>query len=423
MLESRFAYFMFLKISFSVLLVAIVVYYVVHFFQCDIEVDGLLETDAVVREKFFGSDPVSEAYNEVTGSYNFARRSAAIDDLNMPKSINWVQTMTQRKEFIWVSASDGNLLFGLALLQFNYISAIVVNIFDTAANRSWKQKIELPFAKLFGFGPTFLPGVNGKVSPTSKGHSIIFNHSFISSASACVVSTGTTLQVSASGFAVEKVSGQNQPFAFSFELSIPSEHLNMVFPLGPHRASAVSKFAGASIVGPLKARVGDRIIHSPLSVGGIDYTRGLLRRETTWFWTCFSTIVNGASVGVHLSAFTYDVQNVSMESTVFLDKKMYFVGRPIVWKKLSKGVPSQFSEWTVRTPQSRADDGNNGHERISIDLHFVPNDLHLGTFHYGVMTGDLYHIWGEYSGSITVGSRSFSLVRTPGVLEDHYALW
>lgn len=416
--------------------IAIVCHFIALMFQVDLETPDMLAQggDTFQRQFFADKDAhpiVSIAFDEVTQTYHFVRQRQPIRDFNLPKSTNWVQTLTQRKEFIWLSAADDKLQIGIALLQFNYISAVVVNIFCVESGRSFKQKIELPGM----IGVKYIPGLDGTSSPTSTGHTVSFNSSLFRSAAASVTSTGSSLRVQSAGLVAEQSSsGDWIPFAIDFELAIPAEHLNMVFPLGPKRASMVSKFAGAKLVGPLTVHVGKETFVAPQALGGIDYTRGLLRRETTWYWTCLSARVGGDDVGLHLSAFTYDFKNVSVESTVFVNQTMHFVGAPVIWTKHLTTVPGSKDPnglqamWSVRTAAAQQ------HQRvgvspaasdlpISIDLTFSPKDLHLGSFHYGLMTGDLYHFWGVYSGTVTVGETVYTLSHVPGPLEDHYALW
>ena len=168
------------------------------------------------------------------------------------------------------------------------------------------------------------------------------------------------------------------------------------------------------------------------SLGMMDYTRGLLRRFTLWHWLAMSwystsgssdgTGTKSTRYGLQLSEGTYDnLQNVSLESTLCVDGSAYHVNIPIIYTQLDKSVKPQDSQWEVKSA-----DG------LTIDLKFTPSDSIVNAIHYYIINGDLYHIWGSYTGSIhnteyIVGnSLDESIIHVngvPGTLEDHYAVW
>jgi hypothetical protein len=202
-------------------------------------------------------------------------------------------------------------------------------------------------------------------------------------------------------------------FSIDYKMSMVDEAMSLVFPLGPNRASIVTKMGGVAVY-DASVQLGEKqLLFKENMLGMMDWTRGLLRRVTYWHWSAMSFLeMNGRRIGLQLSEGTYDnAKNVSVESTLWVDGQAHHVNSRIIYTQLDKSVAPQNSLWSV-TSLDR-----------TVDLLFQPSDVIQGAFHYGIIDGDLFHIWGTYNGRIFHSDESIIFRNVPGTLEDHYAMW
>jgi hypothetical protein len=522
----------------------------------DLEDACILDTNADIRLDFLGTGPSSQpsttsdrpsrdirvAYDETLRAYNFQRRIAGplLMSMNFPERLTLAQRAMQKKEFVWIAGSNEDWHIGLALLQFQFIGVLVVNVWDVKHGVSWARKVEVPLAALLGAGPHFRPSASGHCAPGSDGHDVTFGDDSLSGGCRasvrfvrrhqnteevkCVAFVSFSGDVNASPNSApcmtqaserQGVRGQRAGprrsskgrrfVEFEYAVEMPAEYLNMVFPIGPHRASMVAKFAGAATVAHTSGSTKECAMHTaprirwdrgdwasldasrapqsgheksapsvrpesqPFLVS-MDYTRGLLRRETTWYWACMNCVAHrrtqcprSANVpthhhprsdnvhqivhlpddrsvdqmttpvnfGFHLSSGTYDDNRsgVSFESTVFIDGRVVLFQLPV---KFTHDSGTKVSTSTLRSnwkiehdSPSRTDEGlHDDHRQPNrLQLTFTPADGHLGHFNYIAIRGALLHYWGMFSGSVWVDGEEYVIRSAPGVIEDHYALW
>lgn len=368
--------------------------------------------------------PILESFNAEKASYNFGRYRHILEDMNLHE-LTPSQIFMQKKQFVWSSVANNDWFIGSAVFHFGYTSGILVYVYDIRQSISHQIQIELPIV-----GHVLGASFN---SNTEKHR--------ISPLNGCA--TFDMLGVSGSkcyfdNRFVVKLKGQFKdqvPFDIQYYLDYADDDsMSLVFPIGPKRASVVNKLGG--VVATEASMVLNGVsIELKDCLGLMDYTRGLLRRFTLWHWTAMtwysdaiSSHGHGESMnkrkryGLQLSEGTYDNNNnVSLESTLWVDGTAHHINIALVYTQLDVSLAAQFSNWTVKSV-----------DNITIDLTFVPSDSIVSAFHYYIIDGDLYHIWGRYYGTIRnsefiVGeSMNESLLRingVPGTLEDHYAIW
>ena len=341
----------------------------------------------------------AKGYDAATDRYNVGRfRSPVVD--TEPQVLSEGQHWLQWKQFFWSSVSDGDWMIGVAMLNFGYNAGVVVNVFNRVSLSSYSRQIELPLILAPLFGPQWYPDGENRTSIRYGCVEMapLFDNSFVQS---CTNAKGTVRNVTISLWVYDNIETSRDRIFFNVAFEFPlisADSMNLVFPLGPRRASMVSKGGGINSRRPAAGAT-----HSPVSftldsyahemvtpVVNYDYTRGLLRRLTIWKWLSLGApasrfAVEGLPVhrsyGLQLSTGTYDVDGISVESTVWIDGRLYPLEVPIRFQKVDAEVPPYQSKWRVFT-----DDGK-------LNLEFTPHGRFHGDFHYIVIDGDLHHMW------------------------------
>ena len=372
-----------------------------------------------IAHEFFHRPLISlDAYDEALRRYRFGRSLEPRHQANIPQDLNFFETFFQLKQFCWVSAAAGDWMIGVAVLEFHYITSVVISTFNVVTGRSWKSKLEVPLAWLVGLGAQWESSrESGRIGPIVDGHRVVFNNPMFTTR-AEMNFTGKTVKVYAATDQLGESGDATKAlihFEVLFEVEVPAKHFGMVFPIGPRRASIVHKFSGARLSTPTYLRLGATEITIPSSgSGSMDYTRGLLRRMTKWRWA--SLTHPSLRYGFHFSTGTYDVDHISVENTVFVNGTVVLYAHDIAIEPepdSDGSAPPYQKKWSVRSLHSE-----------HLRLIFTPADYHHGSFHYGVLDGDLFHMWGRYSGIAPLADgRQLSLDAVGGVLEEHYALW
>jgi hypothetical protein len=342
-------------------------------------------------------------FNSEKGKYAFGRYRSPVKDFNMHQ-LTPFQTFAELKEFAYTAVADQEWFIGSAILQFHYNAAAIVYVLNTKTNVSYITQLELPLVAFLGASfDTNSSAINGCV---------YWNGMLGLTARKCYNSLSESYDVQLTG------TFKNGPkYDIQYSISLKGEAMSMVFPLGPKRPSLVTKYAGAVSSARLVLDGQVHLLHNPL--GMMDWTRGLLRRLTYWHWTTMSwSDASGNAYGVHLSEGTYDNEKqISLESTLWINHEAHHVAKKMVYRQLNKAVKAFESDWSVVSEEE-----NESVEK-TVQLTFRFANVIKGSFHYGIIDGDLFHMWGLYSGTIRHNGQVITLKNVPGTLEDHYALW
>ena len=209
-------------------------------------------------------------------------------------------------------------------------------------------------------------------------------------------------------------SGKTVSLAMEIELS--GDTLNYVYPIGMNRPAVVSK--GAGLPARATVRVGEGADAKTTEVRGmglVDWTRSMSARHTRWYWTAFSFVhaATNTRIGFQLSSGVYDDEfGHGLENCLFINGKLTMLETRATFR-----VPVRddlaTKQWTLEAEY-------NG---TRIAYTFTPKSTNHGEFHLGVLDGDLHHVWGTSTGTVTVGDTVYAFENVPGVMEDHYALW
>ncbi|KAF5218455.1 hypothetical protein ECC02_008632 [Trypanosoma cruzi] len=381
----------------------------VPWLQKDKEVPNFVELKEVRTIFFsFALQEANSSYDAATGGYVWGRTLKPSYSVQL-HPLNAVQSYTQKKEFVWVGITAGPWLVGVAVLQFNYISVFTVSLYNVDSEESWKAMTVVPLLAPW-FGGRWIPNEKGKMGPTSAGHRVEFHPPF-SSQRASLCFEDRSIKVDVTGTVWQQTGNGTRTASQRYEVhavaTLPEEFLGIVFPLGPRRAALVNKMAAAPLQTPLNMRFNEKE-WSGEGYFSMDYTRGLLRRETHWHW---ASATAPAGYGFHLSEGTYDVDNKSVENTFYTGGKAVVLDTRVEFRRVTiANTDTKMAEiWAVT--------GN------GIHLRFRRADAHDGVFHLGVVNGNLDHAWGIFDGSIFVDGTKYKFDNVAGVLEAHYALW
>lgn len=341
------------------------------------------------------------SFDERKGQYNFGRYRSPVKYLNLHKLTKF-QNLVQLKEFVYTAVSDDEWFIGSALLQFYYNAAAIVYVYNVKTNESYISQIEMPFLSSLGSHfPVNSSAVNNCV--TWKNNRI-----FDFSARKCYNHISNSYDVQLSGKFQQQVK-----YDIQYSISLQGEAMSMIFPIGPNRPSMITKYAGAE--SSARMVLNDKEYFLSDGLGMMDWTRGLLRRLTYWHWLCLSwtDIDTGASYGLHLSEGTYDdPSNISLESTLWINSNAHHINSTIVFTPLNPTAKPYETDWQIHSTDGK----------IQLLFHF--GNVIKGSFHYGLIDGDLFHMWGVYSGTVRLDDHHVvSLNGIGGTLEDHYALW
>lgn len=414
-----------IRLLLCVIAVGIALWYEIPKYFDDIEVDRLIEQNETVRDVFASSalQSASSSYDAVTGKYVWGRTMHPTFSFDT-HPLNFVQSYTQLKEFAWVSVTSGPWLAAFAVFQLEYLALLVMQVYHRGEEGehgplSLQGSRAVPLLpQRTGYGGVWVANGKGQMGPTAEGHSVLFNEPQFpwTAAGTRQPRANLTFSDGQMWFDVEvplrSRTDNKKPVAhLSGAAHVPAALMGLVFPLGPRRASMVSKFAAATASQPVRLSLSDSegVTHvnfeNPLIA--IDYTRGMLKRETKWYWSC---LTSPDGLGLHLSSGAYDVDGVSVESSVYDARTghAYFLDEGVSFTQLHTADSTE-ERWKVQS--------------ASVDLVFTAADHYDGAQNLGVVNMQMKHKWGLYSGSFRYHDQVVEVHDVPGVLEDHFALW
>lgn len=153
-------------------------------------------------------------------------------------------------------------------------------------------------------------------------------------------------------------------------------------------------------------RAGGRRFDLADGFGGLDYSHGLLGRQTAWRWAFgMGRAADGTPAGFNLS------DGLSVESGA---ENVAWVGGELV-----KVGPARFTfdakhpdgAWQVRT-----EDG-------ALDLRFTGQGSHAEQRNLGLVRSRFVQVAGTFAGVARVGGKELALESVPGVTEDQFVVW
>jgi hypothetical protein len=162
---------------------------------------------------------------------------------------------------------------------------------------------------------------------------------------------------------------------------------------------ATQKSSGLALRGQLRA--GGRVISLDGGVASIDYSNGLLARETAWRWACGHSL----ELGFNLQAGYFGAN----ENALWLDGKLI----PLSAAQFSFEATSPLAPWQVRT-----DDG-------LLALTFTPEGLRAEDKNLFVAASHYVQPIGSFDGWVKADAngQAVAVKQLAGVTEDHRSRW
>jgi hypothetical protein len=185
--------------------------------------------------------------------------------------------------------------------------------------------------------------------------------------------------------------------------------LTWIGPLGDPasgRANCTQKVAAAPVSGSLV--IAGRVISLDGSLGGLDFTDGLLHRETRWRWAfAQGQTVGGETLGLNL------VEGFNSGGAAHGEDAVWLGGRPhpLGPARFDHDRDDPRRPWRITTSCGAA------------DLTFTPGGRHAERHDLGVARSRFLQVAGHYDGTVTLAGRVHVLRGVPGVAEDQAVRW
>lgn len=175
--------------------------------------------------------------------------------------------------------------------------------------------------------------------------------------------------------------------------------------------SVTGKTAGLAVSGEVVVHGagGARTYSLDGGIGGYDYTKGLMPRNTSWRWA-YGTgrLADGTVLGFNLTEGFSGVGERSRENVVWID------GRPT---PLDPRTRFEFDHADVMKPwQLTTLDG-------TVRLRFEPIAAHKEHLDVKLLRSHFVQPVGHFSGEIDAAGRTYVIDRMPGVSEDQDIVW
>lgn len=146
------------------------------------------------------------------------------------------------------------------------------------------------------------------------------------------------------------------------------------------------------------------------AIANLDWTLGIMRRITNWFWCSINTrLADGRHFLLNL-AMGVNETGVS-ENACWLDGKIFYL------------PPVMFIRPTQNNGSWRVFHQDLGWSKVKIDLTFEPIKAYKKYDNFG-MLASIFEQWiGRYSGTIRLDNQTICLSEIMGLAEDHLAKW
>lgn len=186
-------------------------------------------------------------------------------------------------------------------------------------------------------------------------------------------------------------------------LHAEGDALALLHDVGSARPAYTHKQVGLPASGTL--RWGEASFDLSGAVAASDWTRSFAARETRWKWACFAGEIEGARVGLNLSADVYDdAQGDSQENALWRDGQVQPLGGVVFEVPRTPGV----DDWRIRS--RRGDE---------VDLTFRPLGARAQHLDLRMVRSDFVQPYGLFRGRVA----GVPIDGLFGVVEDHHSVW
>jgi hypothetical protein len=287
------------------------------------------------------------------------------------------------KRWIFLGVCNKDVIFGLAVVHLGYLSNLFAYVFDRKEKKiTIKYDLINPFAMNTSFSGS---SVDGKVSfsPAGANADILFSGGKAS----LNVKIGDALEA-----------------GLSFNRA--QEPLNIVTRAGLKGFNYTDKEAGLSVEGKIKAGGREYALDGAGPCGNIDYTFGVLKRQTFWNWASGGgTDINGRKIGFN---FSQGVNETGFtENAFWIDGKMGKVDTV----DFKYDDLNMLSEWKMASSDGK------------VNISFKPEGERAKNLNIGIIKSYYHQPFGTFTGELSDGRETYILKEVYGFTEEHEAVW
>jgi hypothetical protein len=287
------------------------------------------------------------------------------------------------KRWIFLGVCNEDIIFGLAVVHLGYLSNLFTYVFDRKEKKILK---EFDLINPAAAGTLFSgSSVDGRVSFSAAGAKA--DISFSGGAAALSVKIGDALEAGLS-------------------FSRAQEPLNIVTRTGLKGFNYTNKEAGLPVEGKIRAAGKEYGLDGSKPCGNLDYTFGILKRQTFWNWASGGgKDSNGKKIGFN---FSQGVNETGFtENAFWIDGKMVKVDTvDFIYDDLN-----MLSEWKMRSSDGK------------VNISFKPEGERAKNLNIGVIKSYYHQPFGTFTGEFSDGKEKYTLKEVYGFTEEHEAVW
>ncbi len=312
---------------------------------------------------------------------------ASIADLNvtafrlhsvMDKSVSRLAQHFAYKQFQFVCISGPDWLLAVAIADVRYVCSGFAYLYQQGKpTREFARLAPLGFGCLLSDSPQHGEASMGKGSTQWQIN---------------CAPTGWTLRVQAGGLVAD--------LRLDFDQQQP---LALAAPTGYNGWTYTEKNNALRVSGSLQLDGQALDVHS--ARGGIDFSAGFMRRETSWRWSSINSLQQGKAFGLNLAA--------GVNETGLTENALWYDGQ------IQHLSPARFE----------FDRGQNTPWRVTtlcgeVDLTFQADFCRQEKLQLGILASNFRQYVGHYNGTVRLrDGQVLQLQNCLGLAEDHYAKW
>jgi hypothetical protein len=314
------------------------------------------------------------------GAFAGAHDAVALAGLASPGLVGRLRHLARAKAWVWAVVVSDDVLAAVAIVEAGYFAGGFAWALDRRSG-----------AVLFEASAAGVPGRTARVASRAGGPARLTARGL--TAELAPDGAALALRVHGRGFAVEAAlepAGAPAPFT-------------LVVPVPGGGVRATTKQAGLAARGRVTAAGTTRSLEG--GAGGLDFTAGVLARDTAWRWAFATGRVAGAPFGFNLCEGFGVAADDPGENAAF-------AGAPYRLPAVRFEVGGAKRPWRVASA-----DG-------TVDLRFAPQGAHAEARNLGLVSTRFVQVAGTFDGVVPgPDGAPVGITALPGVVEDHSARW
>jgi len=324
-----------------------------------------------------------------SGRVSFGVFDAPVDEINYkdyqltsPMGFKWPGLLNGLKfnQFVFFGLAGPDVMAGLAVVDLKYLANAFLYVYDRKQGTVMEvNKTIVPFSrKIF-------------IKPTPETLSCGFSFG------------GLTVSMQDN-----KISAQSKDIQLDVTMDLrDTSPLRVCTRAGYKGWTFTRKTSPIRLTGTISCKGKHYELSSTAHMGLMDWTAGIMRRETFWNWAAIaSTLKDGRSLGLNLSC--------GVNETSFTENAFWVDGRLTkVSTVLFEFDPDDFyAPWAITSPDGK------------INLTFQAGQHRAENINAGVVATKFNQMMGVFNGTLTTDdSEIITITDCPGWTEDHYAKW